>query len=134
MLLCQGHLCLCISLSPAVCSTELLCAAGAEGVQPVDASQVTDEVWSHIFLDGPRPASCSIPEPLLQRCRREFDFWYRGGFDLRVRPPESPHAPPSMSGMVSAMHSLPCWNSTGCWTAVCGQHKRWLSGDKMQRY
>ena len=68
-----------------VLSSALCRAGGAEGVPRIDPSTVTDEVWSHIFLGQPAPASCSVPAPLLQRCRREFLFWYRNGFDLRVR-------------------------------------------------
>ena len=59
-------------------------AEGAKGVPKVDPSQVTDEVWNHIFLDGPAPQGCSIPAELLQRCKQEFNFWYP--FDLRVCP------------------------------------------------
>ena len=59
-------------------------AEGAKGVPKVDPSQVTDEVWNHIFLDGPAPQGCSIPAELLQRCKQEFNFWYP--FDLRVGP------------------------------------------------
>ena len=53
----------------------------------VDPSEVTDEVWNHIFLDGPAPEKSAIPAELLQRCRREFKFWYP--LDLRVRMPAS---------------------------------------------
>ena len=66
-------------------------AEGARDVPKVDPAQVTDEVWNHIFLDGPAPQSCSIPADLLQRCRREFNFWYP--FDLRVCP-RPPHGRP----------------------------------------
>lgn len=40
------------------------------------------QVWDYIFLGGPLPAGCALPEALLARMRREFEYWYP--FDLRV--------------------------------------------------
>ena len=39
-------------------------------------------MWDYVFLGGPLPSPCGIPEPTLQRMRREFEYWYP--FDLRV--------------------------------------------------
>lgn len=46
---------------------------------------MTDEVWSYIFLGKELQGSSNIPEELLKKMRREFDYWYP--FDMRVRPP-----------------------------------------------
>ena len=41
------------------------------------------QVWDYVYLGGALPpASCGISEALLQRMRREFEYWYP--FDLRV--------------------------------------------------
>ena len=56
----------------------MLCAAGA-----VAAADLTDAVWDHVLLGAPAPQDCALPVGLLQRMRREFEFWYP--FDLRVR-------------------------------------------------
>eukprot|EP00898_Chlorokybus_atmophyticus_P008880 jgi/Chlat1/8994/Chrsp94S08281 len=43
--------------------------------------QLTDEVFEHIFRDGPAP-NTDIPEDVIAKMRREFNYWYP--FDLRV--------------------------------------------------
>ena len=53
-----------------------------EGKAGVHASQLTDDVWNHIFLDAPVPAACGIPEATLAVLKKEFSFWYP--LDLRV--------------------------------------------------
>lgn len=40
------------------------------------------QVWNYVLLGGALPASTVLPEPLLQKMRAEFEFWYP--FDLRV--------------------------------------------------
>lgn len=40
------------------------------------------QVWDYIYMGGEMPAGCPIPADLLQRMRREFEYWYP--FDLRV--------------------------------------------------
>jgi leucyl-tRNA synthetase len=52
---------------------------GPSGILP---SQLTDDVWNFIFLEGPYPASCGISETTLKSLRNEFEFWYP--MDLRV--------------------------------------------------
>jgi leucyl-tRNA synthetase len=52
------------------------------GAHPIAASQLTDEVFNHVFLDGPVPADCTIPAETLTKMRREFKYWYP--LDLRV--------------------------------------------------
>ena len=46
------------------------------------AEDMTDAVWDYICLDTTFPAGARIPEELLKRMKREFDYWYP--FDLRV--------------------------------------------------
>merc|ERR1719431_615675 len=50
----------------------------ALGIQP---EQMTPEVWDHVFLDAPAPAT-SIPPAALAKMRKEFSYWYP--LDLRV--------------------------------------------------
>ncbi|CAN1235730.1 Leucine--tRNA ligase, cytoplasmic [Linum perenne] len=49
---------------------------------PIKASQMTDEVWNFILCDGPFPQSSDIPEDVLQKMKKEFNYWYP--YDLRV--------------------------------------------------
>lgn len=50
----------------------------------VRASEITDEDWDYVFLEGPEPRSASGAKAgLLKRMRAEFLYWYP--FDLRVR-------------------------------------------------
>ena len=48
-------------------------------IRPED---LTDAVWSHIFLEKEAPADTNIPKELMQRMRDEFNYWYP--FDMRV--------------------------------------------------
>jgi leucyl-tRNA synthetase len=48
----------------------------------ISPEQMTNEVWDHVFLGAPRPATTTIPESALARMRREFEYWYP--CDLRV--------------------------------------------------
>eukprot|EP00878_Enallax_costatus_P006705 GHUV01007030.1.p1 GENE.GHUV01007030.1~~GHUV01007030.1.p1 ORF type:complete len:1031 (+),score=336.93 GHUV01007030.1:253-3345(+) len=48
----------------------------------IRAEDLTHEVWDYIFLQGPYPEGCAIPEGTLLKMRQEFEFWYP--FDLRV--------------------------------------------------
>ncbi len=43
-----------------------------KSVRPED---LTTEVWDHIFLEGPKPTACAIPDETLARMRREFEYW-----------------------------------------------------------
>jgi leucyl-tRNA synthetase len=47
----------------------------------VKPEQLTDEVFDHVFLGAPTPAT-EIPEATLKAMRSEFTYWYP--FDLRV--------------------------------------------------
>lgn len=40
------------------------------------------QVWDYVYLGGEQPVASPIPADLLQRMRREFEYWYP--FDLRV--------------------------------------------------
>ncbi|KAL5033085.1 hypothetical protein BDV3_000099 [Batrachochytrium dendrobatidis] len=55
------------------------------GSQPGPANikpeQMTDEVWSYIFLKGPKPEKSEIPNETLEKMRREFEYFYP--LDLR---------------------------------------------------
>jgi len=48
----------------------------------ITADQLNDGVFNYIFLRGPYPASCTIPEAKLEAMRAEFEYWYP--MDLRV--------------------------------------------------
>jgi len=52
------------------------------GEAGVLASEMTLEVWDHIFLGGPAPTNTKIPPASLEKMRREFEYWYP--VDLRV--------------------------------------------------
>ncbi|CAN1180304.1 Leucine--tRNA ligase, cytoplasmic [Linum perenne] len=49
---------------------------------PIQPSQMTDEVWNFILCDGPFPRSSDIPEAVLEKMKKEFNYWYP--YDLRV--------------------------------------------------
>lgn len=53
--------------------------AAPGGIKPED---MTTEVWDAIFLGKEVPADCKIPEELMNKMIREFNYWYP--FDLRV--------------------------------------------------
>mmetsp|Transcript_13147 Transcript_13147/g.15928 ORF Transcript_13147/g.15928 Transcript_13147/m.15928 type:complete len:1141 (-) Transcript_13147:440-3862(-) len=53
---------------------------GVKG-RPIKPESMTDEVFDHIFLDGPAPKT-DIPADLLVKMKQEFNFWYP--YDLRV--------------------------------------------------
>src|ERR1044072_83941 len=48
----------------------------------IKPQQLTDDVWDYIFCDGPFPKSTDISSSLLNRMKKEFEYWYP--FDLRV--------------------------------------------------
>lgn len=50
--------------------------------QTIRAEDLTTEVWDYVFLGAALPPNCPIPTPILERMRREFEYWYP--FDLRV--------------------------------------------------
>ncbi|KAM0925942.1 hypothetical protein ACQ4PT_003819 [Festuca glaucescens] len=50
-------------------------------VSSVKPEEMTDEVWEHVFCDGPAPKS-DISPALLSRMKQEFEYWYP--FDIRV--------------------------------------------------
>jgi leucyl-tRNA synthetase len=52
---------------------------GEGNVMPADLSE---EVWDHILLDGPYPSSSAIRKEVLEKMKREFNYWYP--VDLRV--------------------------------------------------
>ena len=45
------------------------------------ASEMTDEVWDYVMLDGPLPKATNIPKETLEYMHREFNFFYP--MDLR---------------------------------------------------
>jgi len=45
-------------------------------------AQMTEDVWDYILLDGPLPASTAISKDVLEKMKREFNYWYP--VDLRV--------------------------------------------------
>lgn len=48
----------------------------------VKPEQLTDEVWDFVFVGGPYPKSSELPSSLLNKMKKEFEYWYP--FDLRV--------------------------------------------------
>lgn len=46
---------------------------GPAGITP---EQCTQEVFDYIFLDAGYPKGCGIPEKLMSKMRREFNYWY----------------------------------------------------------
>jgi len=48
----------------------------------IKPQQLTDDVWDYIFCDGPYPKLTDISSSLLNKMKREFEYWYP--FDLRV--------------------------------------------------
>ncbi|WCJ19245.1 Leucine--tRNA ligase cytoplasmic [Euphorbia peplus] len=55
---------------------------GTNKSHPIEASQMTDEVWDFIICGGPCPKSSNIPVSKLDEMKKEFEYWYP--FDLRV--------------------------------------------------
>jgi len=52
------------------------------GPAQIKPELLTRQVWDYIFLRGPYPANCGIPESTLQKLRHEFEYWYP--VDIRV--------------------------------------------------
>lgn len=52
---------------------------GPAGITP---EQCTGEVFSYIFLERDYPTTCGIPEDVLSKMKREFNYWYP--MDMRV--------------------------------------------------
>eukprot|EP00300_Choanocystis_sp_HF-7_P022239 c2141_g1_i1.p1 GENE.c2141_g1_i1~~c2141_g1_i1.p1 ORF type:complete len:1094 (+),score=322.21 c2141_g1_i1:39-3284(+) len=52
------------------------------GLLGITPDKLTDRVWDYIFLKGPYPADCGIPEADLQKMQTEFHYFYP--VDLRV--------------------------------------------------
>jgi leucyl-tRNA synthetase len=55
---------------------------GANGNPQIPASEMTPEVFDHIFLGKEAPKTTNIPVELLQKMKQEFEYWYP--VDLRV--------------------------------------------------
>uniref|UniRef100_A0A383W6K7 leucine--tRNA ligase n=1 Tax=Tetradesmus obliquus TaxID=3088 RepID=A0A383W6K7_TETOB len=53
-----------------------------QSIGEIKPEHLTNEVWDYLFLQGPYPPGCAIPEDTLRKMRAEFEFWYP--FDLRV--------------------------------------------------
>lgn len=95
---------------------------------PVAAEAMTDAVWDHVLLGGPVPADCGIAPELLQRMRREFEFWYP--FDLRV----------SGKDLIQNHLTFCLYNHTAIWPEKgrwpggmrCNGHLQ-LNGEKMSK-
>ena len=51
------------------------------GPAGIPAEQMTDAVWDYILIDGPVPSDTKIPQPTLDKLRREFQYFYP--LDLR---------------------------------------------------
>lgn len=48
----------------------------------IDPADLTDNVFNYIFRTAPMPSNCNIPPEVLEKCKREFRYWYP--MDLRV--------------------------------------------------
>lgn len=48
----------------------------------IDPSDLTDDVFNFIYRKGPMPADSKIKPEVLEKCRKEFRYWYP--MDLRV--------------------------------------------------
>ncbi|XP_061981891.1 leucine--tRNA ligase, cytoplasmic-like [Populus nigra] len=55
---------------------------GTNKAHPVKPEEMTDDVWNFIFCDGPYPTSSKIDSSVLDKMKKEFEYWYP--FDLRV--------------------------------------------------
>ncbi|KAL6545528.1 hypothetical protein OROGR_009402 [Orobanche gracilis] len=55
---------------------------GINKSHPIQPWQITDEVWNFILCDGPYPESSDIPTAVLDKMKKEFNYWYP--YDLRV--------------------------------------------------
>ena len=51
---------------------------GPLGITP---EQMTDEIWEHVFCDGPFPSPSPIPREKVDALKREYNYFYP--FDLR---------------------------------------------------
>jgi leucyl-tRNA synthetase len=51
------------------------------GPAGIEAKDMTDEVWSYIMLEGPKPKQTPIPLTTLESMRKEFEYYYP--LDLR---------------------------------------------------
>lgn len=51
---------------------------GPLGIKP---SQMTDEIWEYIFVDGPWPSQATIPKDKADALKHEFNYFYP--FDVR---------------------------------------------------
>lgn len=58
--------------------------AGSAEAAGIAAADLTDEVFSFVFLGHPLSTPSAIPQGVLDKMRGEFEYWYRGGMDLRV--------------------------------------------------
>lgn len=58
--------------------------SGASNPSGFDPKDLTDEIWSYIFLKQPFPEgfTTSIPMELIEKMKSEFEYWYP--MDLRV--------------------------------------------------
>ncbi|KAL4433681.1 hypothetical protein ABPG75_000122 [Micractinium tetrahymenae] len=81
-----------------------------EGEGPIRPEQMTSEVWDYIYLGGDLPANNPIPAELLQKMRREFEYWYP--FDLRV----------SGKDLIQNHLTFCLYNHTAIWA---GQQQYW---------
>lgn len=81
-----------------------------EGEGPIKAEQMTSEVWDYIYLGADLPASSPIPTELLQKMKREFEYWYP--FDLRV----------SGKDLIQNHLTFCLYNHTAIWA---GQQQYW---------
>ncbi|MEW5307124.1 MAG: hypothetical protein WDW36_009540 [Sanguina aurantia] len=95
-------------------------------VKPED---MTLEVWNYVLLGGALPGKTALPEPLLQRMRAEFEYWYP--FDLRV----------SGKDLIQNHLSFSLYNHTAIWehdrskwpkSLRCNGHLL-LNSDKMSK-
>jgi leucyl-tRNA synthetase len=55
---------------------------GTNKAHPIKPEEMTDDVWNFIFCDGPYPTSSKIDSSVLDKMKKEFEYWYP--FDLRV--------------------------------------------------
>ena len=100
---------------------------GRAAAPAVAAEDMTDAVWDHVLLGGPAPSDCRIAPEVLERMRREFDFWYP--FDLRV----------SGKDLIQNHLTFCLYNHTAIWPERqwpkgmrCNGHLQ-LNGEKMSK-
>ena len=95
------------------------------------ASKLSDGVWDHIFLNGPKPDAqhCGLSDDLLTAMRREFSFWYP--LDVRV----------SGKDLIGNHLTFSLYTHTAIWAGQPGMWPRsvrcnghlLLNGDKMSK-